>query len=129
MPVAFMASSSSPSILAISGSGFGSPEGRVRAFLASRAALSKGPPMPTPTVRGGLALGPALSMVSTTKRFIAGRPSARVSILRALMLSLLAPLTSIVSLQTLSRDHLVVDGRRGVVAGVRAVQRSLDDGF
>jgi hypothetical protein len=97
MPVSFMASRSSSSSLAISGSGFGCPEGRVRAFLASRAALSKGPPMPTPTVRGGLALGPALSIVWTTKRFMAGRPSAGVSILRALMLSQPAPLTSMVN--------------------------------
>ncbi len=65
--------------------------------MASWAAFSNGPPMPTPTVRGGLAFGPALSMVSTTKSFIAGRPSAGVSILSALMLSQPAPLTSMVS--------------------------------
>ncbi len=53
--------------------------------------------MPTPTVIGGLAFGPALSIVSTTKRFIASGPSAGVSIFRALMLSQPAPLTSSVS--------------------------------
>jgi hypothetical protein len=53
--------------------------------------------MPTPTVRGGLAFGPAFSIVSTMKRFIAGSPSAGVSILRALMLSQPAPLASMVN--------------------------------
>src|SRR5829696_8370306 len=76
MPVALISSNSSRSSVARAGSGFGSPDGRVSAFLASRAALSKGPPIPTPTVRGGLALGPAFSIVSTTNSFMAGRPSA-----------------------------------------------------
>ena len=53
--------------------------------------------MPMPTVKGGLAFGPAFSIVSTTNRFIAGTPSAGVSIFSALMLSQPAPLTSMVS--------------------------------
>ena len=61
---------------AISGSGLGSPDRRVSARFAIAAARSKVPPIPMPIVTGGLALGPAFSIVSTTKSTMAGVPAA-----------------------------------------------------
>ena len=92
MPVAFMASSSSRSILSYSSSGLGSSRGRSSASFARRGTLSKPPPMPTPTTTGGQGLPPACFTASSTNSRTPSSPSAGVSIFTAHMFSLPAPL-------------------------------------
>ena len=123
MPVAFMASSSSRSILSYSSSGLGSSRGRSSASFARRDTLSKPPPMPTPTThrRAGLA-GPRASPRRARTRARPPRRRRGLSIFTAHMFSLPAPLGATVRRSLVPRHEAEIDGGRGVVAGVAAAE-------
>jgi len=90
-PILFISSISSSSILLATGSWLLSPTGLKRAILARRAQYSKFPPMPTPTVKGGQALGPASFTVSSINFFTPSQPSAGFSMARRDVFSEPAP--------------------------------------
>ena len=98
MPVAFTACSSSASSSATSGIGLGRPMSRSSASLASSAAFSIVPPMPTPSTSGGHGLPPAARMRATMRSTTFALPSAGTSIHTALMFSLPPPFGATVSL-------------------------------
>jgi hypothetical protein len=85
--------------------------------------------MPTPTVRGGLAFGPALSMVSTTKSFHRGEAVRGGEHLERAHVVAAGALDEHGELQAFARDRLVVDDGRGVVAGVGPVYGALTMDF
>src|SRR5579859_1124876 len=91
IPRSLMRRSSSASSAAASGSGDGSPTRRSSARFARSAACSNVPPNPTPTMSGGLGLGPASAIVRVTNSTTPSRTSAGVSMASRLMLSHPAP--------------------------------------
>src|SRR5262245_21438093 len=80
MPSRLACSSRSRSSASSVGSGLGVPSSRNSAFLDNRAACSKVPPAPTPTISGGHASGPALRTHSRIQALAPSSPSAGVSI-------------------------------------------------
>ena len=90
-PVARAISSSSSSSFAYLSSGFLLSTERTAAFLAKRATLSIVPPMPTPTIIGGQAFGPAYLTASKNTFFTPSTPSAGTSIFKIDLFSLPKP--------------------------------------
>ena len=91
-PILLILSNSCCSISAYLGSGLLVSIDLKVAFLASCAAFSNVPPIPTPTTIGGQGLGPAFLTVSSTKSITPSAPYDGVSILIADIFSLPKPL-------------------------------------
>ena len=126
IPSLLISVSISDSNFSSSGSGFLLPRGLSRLFFARRAACSKVPPIPTPTIVGGHGFEPDSLTLWTTYRLMPFDPVGGSEHHNPAHILAAAPFGCYRNLDLFSRNDFRMDNRRGIVPGICPRERMAD---